>query len=185
MKIPHHLTRSLLALILGASVCTTSLRAQNPPAATSDSTALAGQLVDLMHVEKTLDSMKAKMMGMMTPQKPSGISQDAWDQVTKRTQSSMSTIFSALSMEKMKPLYVSVYAETFSPEELQGLIDFYKSPTGQKFLEKQPQLQAAIMEKSQAMMKDLMPQIMGSLHAPAATGSSTPIQPVSASTPAN
>jgi hypothetical protein len=82
----------------------------------------------------------------------------------------------------MKPVYVSLYAETFTPDELQGLIDFYKTPVGQKYIEKQPQLQAAIMQKSQSMMKDIMPLILKSTPLPTAIGSSNPILPASSGT---
>ena len=47
----------------------------------------------------------------------------------------------------------------FTEEELQGLIDFYKSPVGNKFLEKQPELMAATMNRMQTEMAKIMPKI--------------------------
>ncbi|MEA3213535.1 MAG: uncharacterized protein QOE70_6592 [Chthoniobacter sp.] len=41
---------------------------------------------------------------------------------------------------KLKPEYVKAYADVFTEEELRALIAFYKSPTGQTFLDKTPDL---------------------------------------------
>ena len=154
------------------------LWAQDESLATNASTPLAEKLVSLMHFETNFDAMKGKMGALLTSQKPAGVSQDAWDQVTKQSQQTMESVFSTMTWEKMKAVYISLYAETFSPAELQGLIDFYKTPVGQKWIEKQPQMQAQIMMKMQVMMKDIMPAIMKSGGMPAGSGSSAPIQPV-------
>ena len=152
--------------------------AEDNPSPTNASTPLAEELVSLMGSEKNFDAMKERMSSLMNAQKPPGISQDAWDRVSKQTQQTMGSVFSAMSWDKIKPMIVAMYAETFSPGELQGLIDFYKTPVGQKWIEKQPQLQAQIMMKTQSMMKDIMPGLMKSATMPAPTGSSTPIQPL-------
>jgi hypothetical protein len=168
-----------IAIIIATSI---SLYAQEAAPTTNASTPLAEEIVSIMHFEANFDVMKSKMASLLTPQKPAGISQDAWDQVTKQSQQTMESVFSAMSWEKMKSMYVSLYAETFTPGELQGLIDFYKTPAGQKYIEKQPQLQAAILQKSQAMMKDMMPPLMKSMPLPTVVGSSTPIPPASSET---
>ena len=48
---------------------------------------------------------------------------------------------------------IKVYADTFTEEELKGLISFYKSPVGQKFIEKTPELMKRSMELSQKRMQ--------------------------------
>ncbi|MCH7927981.1 MAG: DUF2059 domain-containing protein [Candidatus Dadabacteria bacterium] len=55
--------------------------------------------------------------------------------------------------------YISIYAETFTEEELKGAIKFYKSPIGKKFIEKQPELMRKSMQISQKQMTTLMPKI--------------------------
>jgi len=55
--------------------------------------------------------------------------------------------------------YAKIYAEVLSPEEVKGLIDFYKSPTGQTFLDKQPLLMQKSMAMSQQKMIELMPRL--------------------------
>ena len=55
-----------------------------------------------------------------------------------------------MSWDKLRPRYVQIYQETFTQKEVDGLIAFYKSPTGAAFVSKMPLL----MQKSQAMMQD-------------------------------
>ncbi len=69
------------------------------------------------------------------------------------------------SWEKIGPMFVDVYAEVFTMEELEQLTGFYESPIGQKFVEKQPQLQAATMMRMQSLMKEVMPKIQARVKA--------------------
>jgi hypothetical protein len=43
-------------------------------------------------------------------------------------------------MEELSDAMVKVYASNFSADDLRALIDFYKTPVGQKFLQKTPLL---------------------------------------------
>lgn len=62
-----------------------------------------------------------------------------------------------LSWEKMLPLYVQVYRETFSEKELNELIAFYESPTGKMFVRKTPE----ILEKTSTVMQQKIVSILG------------------------
>lgn len=46
---------------------------------------------------------------------------------------------------KLKPKYVKAYAEVYSADELRALITFFKSPAGQTYLEKTPELNRRLM----------------------------------------
>lgn len=48
----------------------------------------------------------------------------------------------------LKPLYVKVYAETFTQQEIDGLVAFYKTPAGQAYVAKMP----AVMQKSSQLV---------------------------------
>ena len=65
----------------------------------------------------------------------------------------------ALRWDKLKDDYVALYAETFTAEEMKDLIAFYKSPTGQAFTRKQPELTRRTVEMSQKLMMQIMPKI--------------------------
>jgi hypothetical protein len=63
------------------------------------------------------------------------------------------------SWDKIGQTFVEIYAEVFTKDELDELTQFYESPIGQKFVEKQPQLQAATMKRMQSLMMEIMPRI--------------------------
>lgn len=64
------------------------------------------------------------------------------------------------SWAQMKPAFVKIYSETLSEDELDGILTFYKSPSGQAILEKMPQLTKRGMEEvAQPLMKNLMPEM--------------------------
>jgi len=71
----------------------------------------------------------------------------------------MDLVKDRMSWEKMRPVYVKMYSETFTDEEIDGMLAFYQSPAGRAMLEKMPQLVAKIMALAQSQMAGLMPEI--------------------------
>lgn len=156
--------RSFLSTLLVALAAVLPVKAQDQPSATN--IALAGQLVDLMHLDKAmnlgLNNMK-QMQSKMLDSSTTNSSTDIKERVQKSMEVGMSAATAFMTPEKLHAMYVSVYASTFTAEELQGAIAFYQSPVGQKWIEKQPQLSAAIMEKTMEMMPK-MSQMMDSIN---------------------
>ena len=64
-----------------------------------------------------------------------------------------------MSWNNLKKDYIDIYAETFAEEELRGIIKFYKTPVGKKFIEKQPELMQKSVQISQKKINALMPKI--------------------------
>jgi hypothetical protein len=125
--------------------------------------ALAEELLVLMDVQKSTDQvfdMLRQSMSLQMLQSGKG-SAAAKDDSMK----ALDVIQQELSWEKMKGRYVALYAETFNEEELQGIIAFYKSPAGQAFVKKQPELARRSMELNQQLMVEIMPKLK-SLSAP-------------------
>jgi hypothetical protein len=59
------------------------------------------------------------------------------------------TIQDELAVGKVRAIYLQCYKETFSQDEVDGIIAFYKSPPGQAMSEKYPQ----VMQKAQTLMQ--------------------------------
>ena len=59
----------------------------------------------------------------------------------------------------MKDRYVRLYDETFTAQEISGILEFYKTPTGSAMLDKMPVLISKSMTIAQEQMGDLMPEI--------------------------
>lgn len=87
------------------------------------------------------------------------LSEEQKKQLLARTRSFMDTTMKPI-MEKTEALSIEAYAATFTLEELEGLIAFYQSPVGQKFIEKQPQLMTTLMQQSTARTQSLMPDLL-------------------------
>lgn len=64
-----------------------------------------------------------------------------------------------LQWDKIKPEIARIYAETFTPAETRDIIAFYKSPAGQAFLNKQPEIEKKIQEVADKRAIALMPKI--------------------------
>jgi uncharacterized protein len=65
----------------------------------------------------------------------------------------------SISWDKMKPLIINVYSETYTDEELDGILAFYRTPAGQALIAKSPQLVAKTMDLVQKQMLDTQPKI--------------------------
>lgn len=124
---------------------------------------LAEELLQLMHMkENTEKSFEAvKRMLPLQMEKISGATGQEPGSVAPTNQVSdmVDMIAREMSWEKMKNDYISLYAETFSEDELRGMIAFYKTPVGQAWISKQPEVARKSMELGQRLMMRLMPKL--------------------------
>ena len=66
-----------------------------------------------------------------------------------------------MTWDKLRPLYVQIYQESFTQEEIDGLIAFYESPAGVAFIEKMP----VVMQKSMSIMQSRMAPMLEKMKA--------------------
>lgn len=59
-----------------------------------------------------------------------------------------------ISYESTKDALIALYIETFTEEELYDIIEFYKTPVGQKLIKEQPELAAKGMQIGQQRVMD-------------------------------
>lgn len=145
-------------LLLAVIALAAPLRAQDQTP--SPNAALAEELMSLFQIDKNMDAalqQVAKMQEQMATTKD--MTPDARAKQQQMRDAINKEIKSLISWEKVKPMFISIYAETFTADELQGMIAFFKSPLGQKWIEKQPQLQMATMQKMQAVMMEAQPKL--------------------------
>ena len=64
-----------------------------------------------------------------------------------------------MSWEKMKPKFVAIYDETFTKQELEDIVVFYKTPSGQHLLQKMPGLISKGSQVGQTQMSDALAEI--------------------------
>jgi hypothetical protein len=118
------------------------------------------ELLTISRVQKMSDSVMDQVKaGMAAVAKQAGSSGAAAGNQKKMQDDMFDFIKSEMSWDKMKVEYGKMYAEVFTPDEIKQLIAFYKTPTGQMFLDKQPLLVQKSMAMGQNMMIGLMPKI--------------------------
>jgi uncharacterized protein len=153
--------RKLIALILTA----VTLQVQAAPPSQES----IEQLFVLTKTEATLESVYSNMEKVMRNM----MAQSTQGKSLTQAQQQLADNFPAkiiammreeMGWEKMKPQYMQLYRDTFNQDEVNGLIDFYKSPTGQAYANKMPELTQRSMALSQQMTQSLMPKIIAAVN---------------------
>lgn len=126
----------------------------------ADSLGKAKELIKIMEVTKQLDASQQQIGNFMDQMVDSqGLSGEEAATAKALAKKSMESSFEAMKSIDWEAMFGDIYASVFTEEEIQALIDFYKSPIGKKYLDKQPELMAATMQKMQGEMAKLMPKI--------------------------
>ncbi|WIH05247.1 DUF2059 domain-containing protein [Xanthomonas translucens pv. graminis] len=104
-----------------------------------------------------IEAMQRQQFAQLTAQRPlDAAQQQKVQQIQERTQA---TVRKALSWQEMRPLYVSLYKQSFSRQDVLAMAEFYESPAGQSMLDKTPQLMqnlmGAIQQKITPLFADL------------------------------
>lgn len=147
----------LLSILLLLSLPALISRAQEAaPTARPD----IDELLTVSRVQKMYDDMFGRMKTMMgASAKQFSPSAEASANIKAIQDKTFDLVESEMSWDKVKGEYTRIYAEVYTPEEVRGLIAFYKTPTGQAFLDKQPILMQKTMEMTQKMMADIGPKL--------------------------
>lgn len=132
-----------------------------PAAADDTSHALAiEQLLEVTRAEGMLDTMHSQVddtfrsaIGKMDiPEKDKPIAEKYLSRMAD-------TLREEMSWPKMKDSFVAIYKGVYSEDEIVEITEFYRSPTGQKFLSKMPQVMQASMKFSQQQMQAFIPKL--------------------------
>ncbi|MDY6928404.1 MAG: DUF2059 domain-containing protein [Pseudomonadota bacterium] len=65
-----------------------------------------------------------------------------------------------MNWEMLKEPMIDLYMAHYTEQELQDMLAFYQSETGQSVVKKMPEVMAASMQVTQQLMKDVYPKIM-------------------------
>ena len=120
----------------------------------------AKRLLDISRASETIDQVYAQLTPMMQSVGDElGITdeeRELFDEFVAEYTEIMRTEF---SWERMEPYMIDVYVSVYSEDEINEIRAFYETPSGQKLLEKMPQLVQASMQISQKMMQSMMPKL--------------------------
>ncbi|AVY65027.1 DUF2059 domain-containing protein [Xanthomonas translucens] len=115
-----------------------------------------------------IEAMQRQQFAQLTAQRPlDAAQQQKVQQIQERTQA---TVRKALSWQEMRPLYVSLYKQSFSRQDVLAMAEFYESPAGQSMLDKTPQLMqnlmGAIQQKITPLFADLQKDLEQTVNTP-------------------
>jgi hypothetical protein len=98
------------------------------------------------------NSMQAATQGQkVTPQVQKEI-----DQIEQEMNSEMKEV---LNWSKLESMYIRVYQKSFTAQEVDGMIAFYKTPTGQALLTKMPVVLQNTMNEVQQMIMPMVQRL--------------------------
>jgi hypothetical protein len=103
---------------------------------------------------RILEQQKLAIAQMMKQQMlRRGMSPDEAAAASAKQGQAMDAFWKAIDMNSLQDDIAGVYSQVFTKDELNGIADFYDTPSGQALLDKQPQIQ-------QKMMQVMMPRMM-------------------------
>lgn len=120
----------------------------------------ARELVEAMHSEESVQQAFDLVITQMPElQTQMGVPEDRQAKSEQYMEEVASVIKEVMTWERMRDQFVVVYAKAFTEQELRELADFYTSPIGKKYVEKQPEMAQAAMKITGEMMQELMPRL--------------------------
>lgn len=82
------------------------------------------------------------------------------DKLEHYMQSTSNMVVELLSWDHFKSDIIQIYAETYTQKEVDDLIEFYRSPTGQSSIDKMPE----ILNKTRLLMQQKFQTILPQKH---------------------
>ncbi len=156
---------AVLALLMAAPVAAQTAPAPAPVADAGGRIETARTLVAKMNLEKTLDFQFSSVMPLVAGNVVSGLQGDSGTPqsikdrlATAEGRAQISQIASEEMLAAFRARYPAIaeavaeeYRRNFSESELKAITAFYDSPTGQRLLQLQPQLQQRLAEAGRAV----------------------------------
>jgi len=189
-RTPEPQTRNMSAMIKRtvialALICSTAFAADTKP-----STASLQELLKVTESAKLLDGVAAQIDGMMKNmaaqatkgQTPTPAQAKAFETMQGKMAGLMKE---ELSWAKYEPIFIQVYGESFTQEEIDSMIAFYHTPGGQALVKKMPvvmqrtmqivqQHMGPMMQKFQAIAQESQAEMQGASAPAAAAPAATP-----------
>ena len=146
----------LVALSALAAISTSALAA--PPAPSEDS---IRRLLEVTEARKLLDGMMAQIDTLMRRNMDQALRgrqlTSEQEAIIARMRNKMADAFrEEMAWDKLEPLYVRVYRDTFTQTEVDGMLAFYRTDAGRAVIVKMPAVLQTTMGQMQQRMQPLI-----------------------------
>ena len=154
-------------LIASALLLAQPVHAVDKPVQAADqpaSAASAKELVSLMQGRKAYEGVLAQMDSMMDAsmkQAAEGrqLTPEQQKVVDEMRAKMVALVKESMNWDSLEPRMEEIYQKSFSQSEMDGMLRFYKSPTGKAVLAKMPVVMQNTMQIMQGVMQDMIPKI--------------------------
>ncbi|HUD22867.1 MAG TPA: DUF2059 domain-containing protein [Acidobacteriaceae bacterium] len=156
--------------------------------------AKAAQMVELLHTERMVQQNTATILKQISDAAEQEIGANPTPQnkmhLAEFEKKASQLIDAQVGWKALQPALIDLYAQTFTEQELDAIIAFYKTPAGIALLDKMPAINDQIEQLAKSKLTILQPQIRQALEdfrktlapAPSATTpAASPAPPVSKS----
>ena len=158
----------LVTFAVACLAATTSALAQSTDTTTQSESRPSEEsvrhLLDVMQAQKILQTLSAQMDGMfdgMVKKQLEGqdITPEQRQAIEARRKAASDMVKELLSWDSMESLYLKVYEDTFTQQEIDGMAAFYASPAGQAVIAKMPLAAKNTLSEMQQRMQQMIPKL--------------------------
>jgi len=152
--------RSLTIIGLSCAIAmSVACAADTPPTEAS-----IKQLLELTNARKLLDTMMSQIDTIMKTAMDQAIQgqsvpSEVKNQIDQFEAEMKVATKEMLDWDKLEPMYVRIYQKSLTQQDVDGMIAFYKTPSGQALINKMPLVMQNTMAEMQQMMQPMMERI--------------------------
>jgi uncharacterized protein len=147
-------------LIVSCAFATTSLTAMAAPPTTESVETLLGLTQAEANLNRMFDQLAPAMRaGVLNALKTQALTASQESVVSKFTSTYVKSVKEQYGWAFVKPTIVQIYRETFTDEEVNGQIVFYRSPAGEAAIKKTPIVAQKSALATQSHVNSLTPKI--------------------------
>jgi uncharacterized protein len=157
---------SMIARHFGFALALTLWAAAGPAIANDapPSDASIREMFTLARTEETLNGMKPQLDAMITASmkevsQGKEITPERQAILDRMRDKIMAAYHDAFGFESMQSMLMRVYQATYTQDEIDGLIAFYKTPAGQALINKNPLLTQNLLGEMRTAMRPMVQQI--------------------------
>ncbi|MFZ6871500.1 DUF2059 domain-containing protein [Undibacterium sp. Di27W] len=123
------------------------------------------ELLVLTNSQQMLKSIEAQMDGMMKSVmtkalKDKGVTAEQQAIMDKFRDKVILIHREEMTWEKLEPVFIEIYSNSLTQEDVDGISAFYKSPAGKSFVSKMPGMMQQSMSAMQQKMAPMMDKIL-------------------------
>jgi hypothetical protein len=156
-----HMIKGLTAALLWILISASAVAANNAPA----SDASIREMLELTNAQQMIAGMKGQMTAVMNTSMQNALKGQTItperQAIIDRMMAKISAVATdMLNWDNLLPIYMRTYRDSFTQDEIDGVIKFYKSAAGQAYVKKLPLVMQNVMREMQGFIKPVQEKML-------------------------